>query len=200
MKTTRTTAFGRDYFNRYYLRAATRVISPEEMQTRAALICAILRQADIRVRSVLDLGCGVGLLRKPFNELLPRAKYTGVDTSEYLCKRYGWILGSVVDYRPSAPADLLVCYDVLQYLDDAAAAKALANFARIGRAALYVSALTREDWQENCDKSKTDRDVFLRPGAWYRRRLKRHFSYLGFGTWLRKDVTALLWDLERSKP
>jgi len=41
--------------------------------------------------------------------------------------------------------------------------------------------------------------VHLRSGDWYRRRLKRNFRYLGFGVWLRKDVTALLWDMERTR-
>jgi hypothetical protein len=63
---------------------------------------------------------------------------------------------------------------------------------------LYVSALTREDWRENCDRNRTDRAVHLRSGAWYRERLKRHFRYLGLGIWVRKDVTAILWDLERA--
>jgi len=62
---------------------------------------------------------------------------------------------------------------------------------------LYVSALTREDWRENCDRSRTDRAVNLRSGAWYRRRLQKSFRYLGVGVWLRKDVSAVLWDLER---
>ena len=87
---------------------------------------------------------------------------------------------------------------MLQYLDDRDAARAIANFARLTRAAVYVCALTREDWRANCDRSRTDRDVHLRPGAWYRRRLRRQFRYLGFGVWLRKDVTAILWDMERS--
>jgi hypothetical protein len=39
--------------------------------------------------------------------------------------------------------------------------------------------------------------VHLRPGDWYRRRLQKRFRYLGFGVWLRKDVTAILWDMER---
>jgi hypothetical protein len=91
-----------------------------------------------------------------------------------------------------------VCYDVLQYLDDRDAARALANFPRLTRAALYVSALTQEDWRMNCDQSLTDRAVHLRPGDWYRRRLKRHFRYLGFGVWVRKDVTVILWDMERT--
>ena len=192
------TVFGAAYFRRFYLQAATRVVTPAEMRTRARLIAAILAQAGIPVRRILDAGCGIGLLRKPFAEVLPRARYTGLDASEYLCARFGWTMGSVVDYSPARPSDLVVCYDVLQYLGDRDAARAVANLARLSRAAVYVSALTREDWRENCDRSRTDRAVHLRPGDWYRRRLKRHFRYLGFGVWLRKDVTALLWDMERT--
>jgi chemotaxis methyl-accepting protein methylase len=104
----------------------------------------------------------------------------------------------VIDHQPRKPYDLVVCYDVLQYLDDREAARAIVNFNRLTCAALYVSALTHEDWRDNCDRSKTDRAVHLRPGAWYRRRLRRHFTYLGFGVWLRKGVTAILWDMERA--
>jgi trans-aconitate methyltransferase len=166
------------------------------MHTRANLIGAILRHAEVPVRTILDAGCGVGLLRKPFAEVLPRARYTGLDTSAYLCARYGWTQGSVADYAPRRPSDLVVCYDVLQYLDDRDAARALANFGRLTRAALYLSALTREDWRHNCDRKRTDLAVHLRSGEWYRRRLRHRFRYLGFGVWLRKDASAILWDLE----
>jgi len=190
--------FGPAYFRKFYRNAATRVVTPGEMRVRARLIVAILAQAGIPVRSILDAGCGIGLLREPFKKLLPRARYAGLEASDYLCRRYGWKSGSVVDYAPRQPFDLVVCYDVLQYLDDRRAARAVANLARLTRAALYISALTREDWRENCDRSRTDRAVHLRAGDWYRRRLKRHFRYLGFGVWLRKDVTAILWDMERT--
>jgi trans-aconitate methyltransferase len=193
-----TTVFGAAYFRRYYLNAATRVTTPAEMQSRARLIAAILRHACVPVRTILDAGCGIGLLRKPFAEQYPRARYRGLEASEYLCARYGWIKGSVIDFAPRTPSDLVVCYDVLQYLNDRDASRAIANMATLTRSALYVSALTREDWRENCDRTRTDRAVHLRDGAWYRRRLNRHFRYLGFGVWLRKDATAILWDLERA--
>jgi len=193
-----TTVFGAAYFRRYYLNAATRVTTPAEMQSRARLIAAILRHACVPVRTILDAGCGIGLLRKPFAEQYPRARYRGLEVSEYLCARYGWIKGSVIDFAPRTPSDLVVCYDVLQYLNDRDASRAIANMATLTRSALYVSALTREDWRENCDRTRTDRAVHLRDGAWYRRRLNRHFRYLGFGVWLRKDATAILWDLERA--
>src|ERR1700738_2882822 len=166
------------------------------MRGRAQLIAAILRHAGITVRSILDAGCGIGLLRKPFAEALPRARYEGLETSEYLCARYQWTEGSLVDFAPHSASDLVVCYDVLQYLDDRDAARAVANLAKLTSAALYVSALTREDWRANCDRSRTDRAVHLRSGEWYRRRLPRRFNYLGFGVLLRQDVTAILWDLE----
>ena len=191
-------AFDSSYFRKYYFSAATRVTTAAEMRGRAQLIAAILRHAGIPVRSILDAGCGIGLLRKPFAAALPRARYKGLENSDYLCTRYSWTRGSVVDFTPSSPSDLVVCYDVLQYLDDRDAARAIVNLAKLTRAAVYISALTREDWRANCDKTLTDRAVHLRPGEWYRRRLRRRFNYLGFGVWLRKDVTAILWDMERA--
>jgi 2-polyprenyl-3-methyl-5-hydroxy-6-metoxy-1,4-benzoquinol methylase len=193
----RRTQFDSAYFRKYYLNAATRVTTPAEMRGRALLIAAILRHARIPVRKILDAGCGIGLLRRAFQAALPRARYAGLEASDYLCARYGWTKGSVVDYQPRVPGDLVVCYDVLQYLDDRNAAKAIANLARLSRGAVYVSALTREDWRDNCDQSRTDRAVHLRSGEWYRRRLRRHFRHLGFGVWLHKDATAILWDMER---
>jgi len=194
----RRATFDSAYFRKYYFDKATRVTTAAEMRGRAQLIAAILRHARIPVRSILDAGCGIGLLREPFAAALPRARYKGLEASEYLCTRYGWTKGSVVDFEPRSASDLVVCYDVLQYLGDRDAASAIANLAKLTRAAVYVSALTLEDWRANCDRTLTDRAVHLRPGEWYRRRLRRRFNYLGFGVWLRKDVSAILWDLERA--
>jgi len=189
--------FGADYFRKFYRDPATRVVTPVEMRGRATLIAALLAHLQIPIRSILDAGCGIGLLRRPFAQVLPRARYTGLELSEYLCRRYGWLEGSIATFAPRKPFDLLVCYDVLQYLDDSQAARAIRNMARLTRHAVYVSALTREDWLENCDRRLTDRAVHLRSGAWYRRRLGREFHYVGFGVWLRKGVVAILWDMER---
>jgi 2-polyprenyl-3-methyl-5-hydroxy-6-metoxy-1,4-benzoquinol methylase len=191
--------FNLAYFRKFYLNAATRVVTAAEMRSRAALIAGVLKQCQIPVRSILDAGCGIGLMRKPFKELLPRARYVGLEASQYLCTRFGWIQGSITDFAQRVPFDLVVCYDVLQYLPDLQAARAIVNMAKLTRAALYVSALTTEDWRENCDRSRTDRAVHLRSGAWYRRRLNKSFRYVGFGIWVRKNVTAILWEMERAR-
>jgi len=188
--------FGAAYFRKFYGNPRTRVVTAAEMQRRAALIAAILSHAQLPIRRILDAGCGVGLLRKPFAEALPRARYAGLELSPYLCRRFGWIQGSVTDYVHPEPVDLLVCYDVLQYLSDAEAVRAIGNMPKLTRTALYVSALTRKDWRDNCDRSRTDGAVHLRSGDWYRRRLRKSFHYIGFGVWLRRDVSAVLWDLE----
>jgi 2-polyprenyl-3-methyl-5-hydroxy-6-metoxy-1,4-benzoquinol methylase len=190
--------FSAAYFRKFYLNAATRVVTPAEMRSRAAIIATALRQCQIPVRRILDAGCGIGLLRAPFKEFLPRASYAGLEASEYLCRRFGWSQGSVADYAPRKPFDLVICYDVLQYLSDAEAARAIANFSNLSRAALYVSALTKQDWRDNCDRNRTDGAVHLRAGAWYRRRLQKSFRYIGFGIWVRKNVTAILWEMERA--
>ena len=190
-------AFDLEYYQRFYFDRRTAVTSKAEMRARARLIAGCADYIGLPVSKILDAGCGVGMLRAPLLRGFRRASYTGLEFSEYLCRRYGWSQGSIETFRTRERFDLVICYDVLQYLDDAAASRAIANLAKLTSAALYISALTREDWRENCDRSLTDGSVHLRPGEWYRRRLRRRFNYLGFGVWLRKDVTAILWDMER---
>ena len=190
-------AFDRDYYQRFYFNRRTAVTSRAEMHARARLIAGCVDYVGLPVAKILDAGCGVGLLRAPLLHGLKRASYTGLEFSDYLCQRYGWRQGSIETFRTRERFDLVICYDVLQYLSAAAARRAIANLARLCRGALYFGALTREDWRDNCDRRLTDRAVHLRPGEWYRRRLRRQFLYLGFGMWLRKGQCPLLWDLER---
>ncbi len=189
-------AFDYTYYQRYYYDPRTAVTTRPEMRARARLITAFTEHIGLPVRRVLDAGCGTGMLRAPLRRLLPKIEYVGLETSEYLCRRYGWQPGRLEDYQPAEPFDLVICYDVLQYLDARSAARALANFARICRGALYFSALTRRDWQWHCDRTRTDADVYLRPGRWYRLRLLRSFREVGAGFWLRRGVPLTIWELE----
>jgi len=193
------TRFDRDYYRRYYFDPLTAVVSPHEARARGRLIAAFVEHVGLPVRRILDAGCGVGLMRAPLLKRLERAAYVGLEQSEYLCRRYGWTHGRIEDYRASQPFELVICYDVLQYLDDRAAARALANLARLCRAVLYFSALTRADWRESCDRRRTDPNVRMRPGEWYRARLERRFREIGAGFWVRRGAPLILWELERCR-
>ena len=188
--------FDRDYYQRYYFDARTAVASRSEMRARARLIAAMTQHAGLPVQRILEAGCGTGMLGAALRRLLPRAHYVGLEASEYLCRRYGWECGRVESYRARAPFDLVVCYDVLQYLADAAAARALANFGRLCRGVLYFSALTRYDLKHNADPQRTDAAVHLRSAHWYRTRLRRDFRDVGLGFWLRRGAPIMLWQLE----
>lgn len=189
--------FDADYYRRYYGNSRTAVTSRAEMARRADFVGSFVRYIDLPVRSILDAGCGVGWMRRPLLRHFPKARYAGLETSEYLCAKYGWTRGSVATYKPAAPFDLVICYDVLQYLDETAARKAMANLGRLARGALYFSALTEEDWDFYCDQERTDRYVNVRPGRWYRQRLKQRFVPAGGGLHLRKNIGVQLWELER---
>ena len=189
------TRFDKEYYRRFYFDSRTAVISKAEMRARARLIASYADHIGLPVRRILDAGCGIGLLRAPLIRALPRAQYTGLEYSEYLCARYGWTQGSLASFRAD-PFDLVICYDVLQYLDDRTAARALANLGRLTRGVLYLSALTERDWRENCDRTRTDRDVTLRPAAWYGARLRRHFDPAGLGFWIRRGAPLTPWEME----
>lgn len=188
--------FDREYYRRYYYDPRTAVASRAEMRARARLIAAGVQHLGLPVRRILEAGCGTGLMRAELRRLLPRAHYTALEASEYLCRRYGWRYGRIEEFRARRPFDLVICYDVLQYLDSARAARALRSLARLTRGALYFSALTRGDFARNCDRERTDAGVHLRSARWYRTRLARHFREAGLGLWLRRGAPLTLWELE----
>jgi len=189
-------SFDHDYYKRFYFDPKTAVTNKREMQARARLIAAYALHTGLPVRRILDAGCGTGLLRPWLKRYLPHAVYTGIEASEYLCQRYGWQQAQIETYKPPASFDVVVCYDVLQYLDSATADRALANFAKLCRGVMYFTALTRVDWEHNCDRSRTDSNVHLRSAQWYRSRLRRNFREVGCGFWLRRGAPFTVWDLE----
>ena len=190
--------FDRAYYQRFYHDPGTAVTSRAEMRERAALIAAAVRHLNLPVRRILDAGCGVGLLRAPLLRRLPGARYVGLEASEYLCRRYGWQQGELQRLATRERYELVICYDVMQYLATDAARRALGNLAKVCRGVLYFGALTCGDWRHNCDQSRTDYLPGLRSAAWYRRELARGFEPLGCGLWLRHGTPVALWDLDRA--
>ena len=193
--------FDADYYRRYYGDQRTRVSDATAIRDLARFVAAYARYLAVPVRSILDVGCGVGHWRHAARELWPKARYHGVEYSAHLCERFGWIQGSITDLDVRAATgreefDLVICQGVLQYLDDKAAAKALTNLGRWCDGVLYLEALTALDWRRNCDRARTDGDVHLRDGDWYRQRLARRFRAAGGGVFVSRRAGVTLFELE----
>ncbi|MBL9078166.1 MAG: methyltransferase domain-containing protein [Planctomycetes bacterium] len=193
--------FDADYYRRFYGDPQTRVSDAAAVRKLATFVASYLRYLELPVRTILDVGCGMGHWRTAAAELWPRARWFGVEYSVHLCERFGWTQGSIVDLDVRAATgrtgfDLVVCQGVLQYLDDAAAAKAIGNLGRWCTGALYLEALTAADWRVNCDRTRTDGAVHLRRGAWYRTRLQRHFRSCGGGVFASRRTGVTLFELE----
>jgi 2-polyprenyl-3-methyl-5-hydroxy-6-metoxy-1,4-benzoquinol methylase len=187
--------FDAAYYRRFYKRANTRAMSQPETERRAALIATLVAQLEIPVKRILDVGCGLGWFKQPLLKVFPKARYEGVEYSEYLCNQMGWHHGSVVNFRGRGQYDLVICCDVIQYLTNRDAERALKNLARLTRGALFVHIPTPRDWKTAMDPRGTDTKVHVRSGQWYRTRLNEHFTHVGNGVLIKYGVPFLQWEL-----
>ena len=144
--------FDKAYYDRFYRDPHTRSSTPQAAKKQAAFIAAYLRYLGVRIRSIIDIGCGVGHTLRALGRIYPNARCEGVEYSDYLCREYGWTQGSVAAYLPATKADLVVCNDVVPYLEDDEAAIALIQgLARIGDRflvrPLQEKLATSPDWR-----------------------------------------------------
>ena len=191
--------FDEAYYQRFYFDKKTSVVDPAHAARLGAFVCSYLQYVRVPVQRVLDVGCGIGLWRDAIAQHFPQASYHGVEYSEYLCQRYGWEQGSVVDYAPAdgQPFDLVICQGVLPYLCPADLKLALANLARLSRGALYVEAVAREDYERDIiDDELTDPRLYRHRAELYRRGLAQGFTELGGGVWLSRRADVPLFALE----
>jgi len=169
--------YDRRYFDRWYRHGG--IGDARRLARKVALAVATAEYHLQRpLRSVLDIGCGEGAWRAPLLKLRPNARYLGFDGSEYAIARYGQRrnlrlarFGDFALLRPTPPADLLVCSDVLHYLDTRELDRGLPGLAELCGGVAFLETFAREDEAEG------DEDQFQsRPAAFYRRR----FAALGF--------------------
>ncbi len=190
------TRFDERYFQRFYFSKRTRAVAPLEYLARARLLAAHAALHGLKVKRILDLGAGAGSFLRALDAVFPGARAVGVEVSDYACTRYGWRKSSITEFRDARPYDLVVCHDVIQYLDNQQAARALLNISSLCRGMLFFMALTREDWEQNCDQSRTDSAVYKRPAKWYRDRLKPAFQRMGAGVYLARRAGIPLFALD----
>ena len=197
MQSAPATTFDEAYYQRFYFDKKTSVVDPAHVDRLGAFVGAYLQYLRVPVRRVLDVGCGIGLWKGLIARHFPEASYQGVEISDYLCQRYGWQQGSVVDYAASEPFDLVICQGVLPYLSPSDLKKALTNLGRLSSGGLYVEAVTREDYERDIiDEDLTDPRLFRHRAELYRRGLAEHALELGGGVWLSRQAQVPLFALE----
>lgn len=192
-----TKRYDRDYFDRWYRRGG--IGGGARLARKVALAVATAEyHLERPLRTVLDVGCGEGPWRAPLLKLRPGAQYLGFDSSQYAIARFGprrnlhlARFGDFARLRPCPPVDLLVCSDVLHYLDVRELDRGLPGLAELCGGVAFLETFARED------RAEGDEHGFrARPAAFYHRRFERlGFTQLGSHCWLapalRGGTTAL---------
>ena len=189
--------YDRAYFDRWYRKGG--IGGRRRLARKVALAVATAEyHLERPLRTVLDVGCGEGPWRAPLLKLRPDARYLGFDASEYAVARFGpkrnLHLARFADFaqlRPCPPVDLLVCSDVLHYLDARELDRGLPGLAELCGGVAFLETFAREDRAEG-----DEHDFRNRPAAFYRRRFEAlGFTQLGSHCWLspalRGHATAL---------
>jgi hypothetical protein len=61
---------------------------------------------------------------------------------------------------------------------------------------VYLEITTRADLRENTDRVRTDADIFVRNGSYYRGLLAKHLLIIGAGLYWPKDREPPFYELE----
>ncbi len=163
--------YDREYFERWYRDPRWTVVHQGVLARRVQLAVAAAEYLLERpLRTVLDVGCGEGPWRELLRHARPKARYTGVDSSEYAVKRYGRArnlrlgsLGTLGRLGLDPPYDLIVCSDVLHYVGTDEARRGLKTIARMLGGVAFLELFAKEDATEG------DQEGFhQRPAAVYR--------------------------------
>ena len=179
--------YDRAYFDKWYRRV--RVHSTGEMQRKVAMAVSVceyfLRR---RIRNVLDVGCGEGAWFPHLRTLRPRISYLGFDPSDYVVERFGSTRcvrkGSFGELNVDRRYDLVICSDVLHYLNEREIKRGLPALVRATGGLAFLEVLTSEE------EIVGDLDELIRrPRSWYRRLFAdAGLVECGPYCWLPKDV------------
>jgi len=149
-------SYDRAYFERWYRHPTDRVSTRESLGRKARMAIAVTEfLIGRRVRTILDVGCGEAPWFPVVRRLRPEASYIGIDSSDYVLERFGearnirrGTLGGLAKMRLRRDVDLIVCADVLQYVDAPELARGLRAIRRLLGGVAYIEAFTTEDQME----------------------------------------------------
>jgi SAM-dependent methyltransferase len=181
-----TKTYDRAYFDKWYRQGG--IGHAARLARKVALAVATAEyHLERPLRSVLDIGCGEGAWRAPLLKLRPNAQYLGFDNSGYAIARYGKTrnlhqarFADFEHLRPCAPVDLLVCSDVLHYLDTRELTRGLPALAELCGGVAFIEVFARGDGAEG-----DEHEFKQRPARFYRERLRAlGLRPLGSHCWL----------------
>lgn len=146
--------YDQSYFRRWYRSPKTRVITPADTRRKAQIALAAAEYMLERpVRSVLDVGAGEGAWLTVLKALRPGLRYTGVDPSEYVVRRFGrrrnihrGTFGALDEVGSlSGSYDLIVCCGVVNYLSRRELERGLEVIAAILEGVAFIEVWTTQD-------------------------------------------------------
>ena len=190
--------FDEKYYRRFYS-GPDKVHAVEHIEILARGVLALSGWFGLRIERALDVGSGPGYWRDTLKKLRPDVKTRSTDASPFACAEFGHELRDISAWRADETFELVICQGVLQYLDDRACAAAIDNLGAMCSGLLYLEAMTKRDLRDTVDRRRTDLEVHERTGAWYRKRLGKHFEQVGAGLWAARGRFHF-YELERVSP
>lgn len=191
--------YDRAYYDRWY-RSDNRIRSEAELQRKVVMAVSIAEFFLRRpIRSVLDVGCGEAPWFVHLRALRPRVSYTGIESSDYAIETFGRERnirrGSVAELTAldtSRRYDLVVCADVLHYVNERDVRHGIRAMSRLSRGMVYLEVLTKED------EIIGDLHEFIRrPAQWYRDLCTRNgMTFVGPYSWLAPAMRPAMAELE----
>jgi SAM-dependent methyltransferase len=149
-------SYDRAYFERWYRDPTDRVSTRNSLERKARMAIAVSEfLIGRRVETIVDVGCGEAPWFPVIRRLRPDASYIGIDSSEYVLQRFGAArnirrgsLGDLGKMKIRRDVDLIVCADVLQYVDTPELERGLRAIRRLLGGVAYIEAFTTEDQME----------------------------------------------------
>lgn len=191
--------YDRRYFDRWY-RGRTPVVTVAELHRKVMMAVATAEYFLRRtIRNVIDIGCGEASWLVQIQSIRPRVRYAGYDPSEYAVSQFGasrnvrpGSFGELPSLGIRERFDLLVCADVLHYLDQDEILRGLPTMVQLMRGAAFLDVVTRED-----DVRGDFAGLHRRSARWYRELFgNAGLSPAGPYTWIRNEMAKVASPLE----
>lgn len=176
---TRSGRFDEAYYRRYYENDDTAVVSHAMQRREVDFVLSFCRFIGVEIDRFADAGAGTGWWARELARQCPATRVIETfDASEAACRRYGH-RRVPLQKLSGRQADLVVCRDVLRYLNARDAEEAIRRLGRKCRGVLYLHVVTQDD---DFDEDASDVDGWFRPASWYRKRIGAEgFTDCGMG-------------------